>query len=225
MKRQYKTFTLIELLVVIAIIAILASMLLPALNNAREKAKKAQCASNMKTLGTAFVMYTGDNDGRFPPFSIGGNKWYSGIEASTKGYFMGPYLEYKTMDKYKEGNILDCPTNRPTYDLTYFPWGDKTHMDYGISTDLAGFTSTRYNLSKINKPSQIATFGEGGDIINDPPKGFRGYLQSWGTYSFYKMMNWRCHNNTANYVFVDGHVTSTQYSSRVVEPWFRPDLL
>ncbi len=83
-------FTLIELLVVIAIIAILSAMLLPALGKARDSAKSILCVGNLKQIGSAFIMYSGDNQGFFPGYreldmgNIPIKRWWNYI-ATTEG--------------------------------------------------------------------------------------------------------------------------------------------
>ena len=83
-RKQGRNFTIIELLVVIAIIAVLASMLLPVLNKARETARAVQCTSNLKTLGTAGIIYSNENDGLYIPIRDPGwtLSWYNKIRAT-----------------------------------------------------------------------------------------------------------------------------------------------
>jgi prepilin-type N-terminal cleavage/methylation domain-containing protein/prepilin-type processing-associated H-X9-DG protein len=77
-KNARHAFTLVELLVVIGIIALLISILLPALNKARENAKTVQCASNLKNIGLAMKMYANDNQNYVVPGEMFGQPQYRG---------------------------------------------------------------------------------------------------------------------------------------------------
>jgi prepilin-type N-terminal cleavage/methylation domain-containing protein len=101
---SHKGFTLVELLVVIGIIALLISVLLPALNRARNAAIRTQCQSNLHTLGQLWHIYANDNRNNFPGNGISYGTW-SLLEEWQVQTFIEKY-------KFRNGKAFYCPAHR-----------------------------------------------------------------------------------------------------------------
>jgi len=124
-QERKRAFTLIELLVVIAIIAILAALLLPALAQAKEKAKRTQCGSNQHQIGLGWMMYVQDNGDVYPTIrGWGGAGGQRGTPTAITSWLDGPF-----------GISVDA-TNRPLnrYTPTVGTWhcpSDHGDANYG----------------------------------------------------------------------------------------------